>query len=123
MPDEASGAELKDGQVSDAPVAAVAKLRQLWLLPPPKPLIEHFGTEFFRGLPQEPGVYFFFDDTGRLIYIGKAKNLRQRLGSYRYVHPDRDSRKTWRLVKRIREIKWELCESHEAALLKSVSAG
>lgn len=114
MPDAASGAQLKDE--TDAPV--IARAKQLWLFPPPKPLKERYAPEFFRGLPREPGVYFFFDETGRLIYLGKAKNLRQRIGSYRYVHPDRDSRKTWRLVNRIREIRWEVCESHEAALLQ-----
>ncbi|MGB0578409.1 MAG: GIY-YIG nuclease family protein [Limisphaerales bacterium] len=114
MPDAASGTELKDG--TDAPVAG--RVRQLWLFPPPKPLKERFAPEFFRGLPRESGVYFFFDETGRLIYIGKAKNLRQRIGSYRYVHPGRDSRKTWRLVNRIHRIEWETCDSHESALLK-----
>ena len=114
MPDAAAGTELKDG--TDAPIAGRA--RQLWLFPPPKPLKERFAPEFFRRLPREPGVYHFFDETGRLIYIGKAKDLRRRIGSYRYVHPDRDSRKTWRLVNRIHRIEWETCESHEAALLK-----
>lgn len=117
MPDEASGAELNPG---DEPAAGDLgfKARQLWLFPPPKPLNERFGPAFFREIPREPGVYFFYDENRRLIYIGKAKKLRQRLCSYRYVHPDRDSRKTWRLVNSIRAIEWEVCKSHEAALLK-----
>ncbi len=97
--------------------SGLAKSRQLWLFPPPKPLKGRFSGDFFRSLPKGPGVYFFFDDTGRLIYIGKAKNLRQRVGSYRYVHPDRDSRKTWRLVNQVRRIEWRVCESHAEALL------
>jgi len=89
----------------------------LWLFPPPRPLVERFGVPFFRGVPKQPGVYFFFDAAGRLIYIGKAKNLHQRLGSYRHAHPERDSRKTWRLVNAVHAIEWRICESHEAAVL------
>jgi hypothetical protein len=110
MPEPESGAELS------APAAT--RGRQLWLLPPPRPFVERFGHAFFRALPREPGVYFFFDDQGRLIYVGKAKCLRQRLGSYRHVHPDRDSRKTWRLVNAVREIRWEICADHATALLR-----
>lgn len=97
--------------------APAGRAKQLWLLPPPRPFTERFGDAFFRALPREPGVYSYFDGAGRLLYVGKAKNLRQRVGSYRYVHPDRDSRKTWRLVNAVREIRWEICADHAAALL------
>lgn len=33
-------------------------------------------------LPSDPGCYQFKDDTGTIIYVGKAKNLRKRVGSY-----------------------------------------
>ena len=33
-------------------------------------------------IPEEPGVYRFRDDRGRVIYVGKAKSLRQRLNQY-----------------------------------------
>ncbi len=92
--------------------------RQLWLFPPPKPLNERLGPEFFRGIPRRPGVYFFFNEDGLLLYVGKAKALRDRLNSYRYVHPDRDSRKTWRLVNEVRRIEWQVCASHREALLR-----
>ena len=32
-----------------------------------------------RNLPQKPGVYQYFDDKNRIIYIGKAKNLKKRV--------------------------------------------
>lgn len=99
------------------PSPITKKPRQLWLFDPPKPLKERFGNEFFRSLPKNPGVYFFFDEDDKLIYVGKAKCLRDRLGSYRYVHPDRDSRKTWRLVNAVRRIEWQSCNSHESAVL------
>lgn len=91
--------------------------KQLWLFPPTKPLHDTIDPAFFRALPRDPGVYFFHDADEVLLYIGKAKSLRDRLNSYRYVHPDRDSRKTWRLVNEIRRIEVEVCQSHEAALL------
>ncbi len=118
MSDEGSAAELNPGEPADSPTDPCFRTKQLWFFPPPRPLHERFGGEFFREIPKLPGVYFFFDEAGRLIYIGKAKNLRRRLGSYRYVHPDRASRKTWRLVNRIRAITWEECADHAAALLK-----
>lgn len=40
------------------------------------------AAEAVRNFPQTPGVYLFKDAAGRVIYIGKAKNLRSRAGSY-----------------------------------------
>ena len=92
--------------------------KQLRLLPVPKPLTEHLGAEFFRGIPKVPGVYRMFDATGALLYVGQSANLRDRLNSYRHVHPDRDSRKTVRLVHRVRRIEWEVCDSPVSAVLR-----
>ena len=33
-------------------------------------------------LPEEPGVYQYFDTTGKIIYVGKAKNLEKRVSSF-----------------------------------------
>ena len=50
-------------------------------------------------LPDTPGVYQYFDKTGKIIYVGKAKNLKRRVSSYfNKVH---DSPKTNILVKNI----------------------
>lgn len=38
--------------------------------------------EVFVNLPNEPGVYYFHDSTGKIIYIGKAKNLKKRVASH-----------------------------------------
>ncbi len=91
---------------------------QLRLFEPPRPLKERFDSSFFRSIPKEPGVYLMHDEKGRIIYVGKSVNLRQRVGSYRYVHPDRDSRKTVRLVAEIRRIVWEVCADDEQARLR-----
>src|SRR4051812_16929314 len=38
--------------------------------------------EKLKGLPKEPGCYLMKDSKGRVIYVGKAKNLRSRVGHY-----------------------------------------
>ncbi|MFA6545079.1 MAG: GIY-YIG nuclease family protein [Limisphaerales bacterium] len=91
---------------------------QLRLLPAPKPLTERLGTAFFRGIPCAPGVYRMFDEAGVVLYVGQSGDLRARLNSYRHVHPDRDSRKTVRLVHLVRRIDWEVCDSPVNAVLK-----
>ncbi len=100
-----------------------APARQQWLFTPARPLVERFGHEFFRALPKSPGVYVMRGQAGRprrprVLYVGKARNLRQRLGSYRHVHPDRDSRKTIRLVHAVEDIQWEPCADETNALLR-----
>lgn len=92
--------------------------QQLRLLPAPKPLKERFGAAFFRGIPKVPGVYRMFGEHDELLYVGQSANLHDRLGSYRHVHPDRDSRKTVRLVHLLRRIEWEVCDSAVSAVLR-----
>lgn len=82
------------------------------------PLEERIGKTFFDELPKEPGVYLMYGSAGRLLYVGKAKNLRNRLFTYRRVNHDNSSRKTRRLVRMIHHIEIRLCESEEAALLE-----
>ena len=92
--------------------------QQLRLLPAPKPLSERLGCEFFHGIPRAPGVYRMFDEAGFLLYVGQSSDLRDRLNSYRHVHPERDSRKTNRLVHLVRRIDWEVCDSPVSAVLR-----
>ena len=91
---------------------------QLRLFPAPKPLVERFGVEFFRRVPDAPGVYLMADDFERLLYVGKAKSLRARLNSYRHVQPQRASRKVVRLIHAVRSIVWEVCSCPTSALLR-----
>src|SRR6185312_3387879 len=88
---------------------------QLWLFDPPKPLIERFGEEFFRALPTGPGVYFLCGASEGVLYVGKARNLRKRLGSYRVANPERLSRRIIRLLYQVRRIEWDECPTEEAA--------
>jgi excinuclease UvrABC nuclease subunit len=57
-------------------------------------------------------------ENDRLLYVGKAANLRQRLNSYKNAQAGRASRKVIRLVHQVRAITWEICDSPEAALLR-----
>ncbi|MBI4660259.1 MAG: GIY-YIG nuclease family protein [Verrucomicrobia bacterium] len=50
------------------------------LFPDPQPLVERLGRDFFRQFPEGPGVYLMRDAHEAILYIGKAKNLRKRLG-------------------------------------------
>ncbi len=88
---------------------------QLWLFDPPKPLVERFGEDFFRQLPTTPGVYFMCGQTEGVLYVGKARNLRKRLGSYRVANPERMPRRIVRLLHQVRRIEWDECPTEEAA--------
>jgi excinuclease UvrABC nuclease subunit len=88
---------------------------QLWLFDPPKPLVERFGQEFFSRLPTSPGVYFMCGASEGVLYVGKARNLRKRLGSYRVANPERMPRRIIRLLHQVRRIEWDECPTEEAA--------
>jgi predicted GIY-YIG superfamily endonuclease len=90
------------------------KPQQLRLFEPTQPLVDRFGPAFFRHLPRVPGVYWFADADGRLLYVGKARDLRRRLGSYRQV--EGQAPKTARMVQRTTFIRWESCPTEAAAL-------
>jgi excinuclease UvrABC nuclease subunit len=91
---------------------------QLRLFPAPKPLVERLGVEFFRRVPDAPGVYLMADEFERLLYIGKAKSLRARLNSYRHVQPERASCKVVQLIHAVRSVVWEVCACPASALLR-----
>jgi len=70
-------------------------------------------------IPSEPGVYLFKNSTGQTIYIGKAKNLKNRARSYFQKNPQHDI-KTTRLVEEIRDIEFIVTKSeYEAFILES----
>jgi excinuclease UvrABC nuclease subunit len=88
---------------------------QLWLWPPPRPLVERFGDEFFRQVPALPGVYFLCGVDAGVLYVGKAKNLRRRLAAYRVANPERLPRRMIRLLHQVARIEWDVCASESAA--------
>jgi excinuclease ABC subunit C len=70
---------------------------------------------FVARLPQRPGVYRMLDDTGQVIYVGKAKSLRSRVASY--FRADQVSPKVMALVQCIAGIEVTLASSETEALL------
>lgn len=67
-------------------------------------------------LPEEPGVYRYFDIQDTIIYIGKAKNLKNRISSY-FVNPKNHDTKTRRLVQQICRLEFTIVHSEFDALL------
>ena len=74
------------------------------------------AAEKVRTFPQTPGVYLMKDAAGRVIYVGKAKNLRARAGSY-FLKAAAEDRRTADLVREIRDIDYLEADSEVDALL------
>lgn len=66
-------------------------------------------------LPDKPGSYQYYDESGTIIYVGKAKNLKNRVSSY--FHKEVDRYKTKVLVSKIHDITYTVVNSEEDALL------
>ena len=66
-------------------------------------------------LPNKPGSYQYYDESGTIIYVGKAKNLKNRVSSY--FHKEVDRFKTKVLVSKIHDITYTVVNTEEDALL------
>ncbi|MCC6411636.1 MAG: excinuclease ABC subunit C [Saprospiraceae bacterium] len=80
-------------------------------------------TEQFRlispRIPTEPGIYKFLDDEGHILYVGKAKNLRNRLNSY-FGDKNTHTAKTRALTRNAHNIEFTIVDSeHDALLLEN----
>lgn len=71
--------------------------------------------EKLNSVPALPGIYQFKDKNGKVIYVGKGKNLRNRVRSY--FHSNVDSPKTLALVKRVRDFQIIVTDSEVEALV------
>ena len=76
--------------------------------------IDHLKS-LISALPEEPGVYQFFDENNTIIYVGKAKRLKRRVASY--FNKLHDNAKTNIMVRKISEIRHIVVNSEEDALL------
>jgi excinuclease UvrABC nuclease subunit len=92
--------------------------KQLWLRNFENPLTARFGAAFFAQVPKAAGVYCMRNERGEILYVGKAKNLRNRLRSYTHVNVENASRKVLRLVQLVRAIEWEEWPDEKSALLR-----
>ena len=68
-------------------------------------------------IPKEPGIYLMKDGSGKIIYIGKAKNLKNRVKTY---FSKNQNYKTQKLVSKIKDLEFVLTDNEsEAFLLES----
>jgi len=72
--------------------------------------------EILKRLPQKPGVYQYFDEKGDIIYVGKAKKLKNRVTSY-FTKDKYENGKTRLLVSKIRNLEFIVVETEFDALL------
>jgi excinuclease ABC subunit C len=69
-----------------------------------------------KTLPPVPGIYQYYDSEGKIIYVGKAKNLKNRVSSY-FNKVQYENRKTQVLVKNIADIKFIVVNTELESLL------
>lgn len=69
-----------------------------------------------KRVPRKPGVYQFFDEEGAILYVGKAKNLKNRVSSY-FNKQKYENGKTRVLAGKVRNIRWMVVEHETDALL------
>ncbi|MCZ6633243.1 MAG: GIY-YIG nuclease family protein [bacterium] len=78
-----------------------------------------FDADFLKDLPQTPGVYVMRDRKGQVIYVGKAVNLRERVGHY-FARRSERPEKTQQILDRIWSMEVEMVGSElEALILES----
>ncbi len=78
-----------------------------------------FDADDLKGLPTGPGVYRFLDRDGQVIYVGKAKNLRARVGSY-FTASARGTTKGRAILAETRALRFQQASSElEAVLLEA----
>ena len=78
---------------------------------------QKFGEGLLADIGTGPGVYRYANAEGVVIYVGKAKNLRRRLASYRNAGRKKTHRKMRRVVKAAASLSYEHVATEEAALL------
>ncbi|MHA1909403.1 MAG: excinuclease ABC subunit UvrC [Candidatus Thorarchaeota archaeon] len=71
-------------------------------------------SKLAKDLPLQPGVYLWKDEKGEILYIGKAKELRKRVGSYLRNHYDR---RTWDLMQQARDLETIVTNTEREALI------
>jgi excinuclease ABC subunit C len=73
------------------------------------------AKQFLKTVPKQPGVYRMLDESDTVIYVGKAKNLKNRLSSY--FQKNVDSPKTKLLVSKIKQVEFTVTNTENEALL------
>ena len=77
--------------------------------------------EKIKSLPDKPGVYQYFDENGKLLYIGKAKSLKKRVKSYFRFNPfrpaDNLSPRIYKMISEAKDLNYIIVESENDALI------
>ena len=77
--------------------------------------------EKIKSLPDKPGVYQYFDKNGKLLYIGKAKNLKKRVKSYFRFNPFRPaenlSPRIYKMISEAKDLNYIVVENENDALI------
>jgi DNA polymerase-3 subunit epsilon len=98
-------------------VKTLSDLLSLQVIPSQKEtkirISKHLKEDVYS-LPEAPGVYYFLNSKGKVIYIGKAKSLSKRVRSYFLLTAQRKARK---IIKQTKRIKYEVTNSELTALL------
>lgn len=89
--------------------------------PDGEPWEVHVPLDRLAEVPAAPGIYRFFADDGRLLYVGRARRLRERLAGY-FASPERHSRRTLEMVRLVRDFAFETTGSELAAALLEARA-
>lgn len=74
----------------------------------------HIDADIIKKLPEEPGVYYFHDSIGDIIYIGKSKNIKTRVFSH---FSNEKTEKALKMIDQVHNISYELTGSELIALL------
>ncbi|MDH3629369.1 MAG: nucleotide excision repair endonuclease [Acidobacteriota bacterium] len=77
-----------------------------------------FDREFLRRVPSTPGTYRFYDESGKLLYVGKSKNLHSRVGSYFRDEGRSRPKRVQELINGIHRIEYEATGSDLEAVLR-----
>jgi excinuclease ABC subunit C len=85
-----------------------------------RPFDARFGRDFLAGVPAAPGIYRFHDESGAVLYVGKARDLRRRLGQYRLAGRRKRERKRRALARAATRITWEVAPSGLDAALAEI---
>ncbi len=104
--------KLLNGDLKGAIAASLNRNSKEAILPP------HVPKSQFEALPTTPGTYYFHDQKGKVIYVGKAKNIRQRVNSH--FSNNSDSRQKQNFVRHMHSITFQQTATElMAAILES----
>jgi len=118
LPDAQATAEVFVRLVELARERGASTLSELEELAAPRPRRIHLKRHLVAGAPSRPGVYLFRDGDGRVLYVGKARDLRARLRTYFQSRSQR--RPVESALDRLVEVEWRVTGSELAAALEEV---